>query len=49
MINIEKAVDDQEQPQPEQSKPDDIGGIAVQGFFKIFDPESGEVLTQGRA
>jgi hypothetical protein len=49
MINIEKAVDDQESQDTEQHEPDDVGGIAVQGFFKIFDPESGEVLTQGRA
>lgn len=49
MINIEKAVEPQEQDQPDSTEPDDIGGIAVQGFFRIFDPESGEVLTQGRA
>jgi len=30
-------------------KPDEHPGIAVQGFLKIFDPESGEVLAQGRA
>lgn len=29
--------------------PDEHSGIALQGFLKIFDPESGEVLAQGRA
>jgi hypothetical protein len=29
--------------------PDENPGIAVQGFLKIFDPESGEILAQGRA
>ena len=29
--------------------PDEEPSIAVQGFLKIFDPESGEVLTHGRA
>jgi hypothetical protein len=29
--------------------PDENSGIVVQGFLKIFDPESGEVLAQGRA
>jgi hypothetical protein len=29
--------------------PDEHPGIAVQGFLKIFDPESGEILAQGRA
>jgi hypothetical protein len=31
------------------STPDEHPGIAVQGFLKIFDPESGEILAQGRA
>ncbi len=29
--------------------PDEQPGIVVQGFLKIFDPETGEVITQGRA
>lgn len=29
-------------------KPDEQSGTVVQGFLKIFDPESGEVLVQGR-
>lgn len=32
----------------EEKKPDEQSGTVVQGFFKIFDPESGEVLVQGR-
>lgn len=33
----------------EIASPDEHPGIAVQGFLKIFDPESGEILAQGRA
>lgn len=29
--------------------PDEQPGIVVQGFLKIFDPDTGEVITQGRA
>ena len=29
-------------------KPDEKSGTVVQGFLKIFDPESGEILVQGR-
>jgi len=46
MINND---DDIEQLETAVEHPDENGGIAVQAFFKIFDPESGEVLTQGRA
>ena len=28
--------------------PDEQPGIAVQGFLKIFDPDSGEIILQGR-
>ena len=30
-------------------KPDENGGVYVQGFFKIHDPESGEIICQGRS
>ncbi len=30
-------------------KPDEKPSLVVQGFFKIYDPESGEVMVQGRA
>jgi len=29
--------------------PDESSGVAIQGFIKIFDPETGEILAQGRA
>ena len=32
----------------EDREPDEHPGIAVQGFLKIFDPDSGEVFAQGR-
>lgn len=30
-------------------KPDDMSGILVEAKVKIFDPESGEVIVEGRA
>lgn len=51
MINKDNDNTDQEKNdrEPEKTdKPDEHPGIAVQGFLKIFDPESGEVLVQGR-
>ena len=42
---------DEKQPvnvQPEK-KPDEKGGIYVEGRIKIFDPESKEVFVNGRA
>lgn len=29
-------------------QPDEKSGTVFQGFLKIFDPESGEILVQGR-
>lgn len=49
MINIENSPDTTEPEQPDQVKPDEKGGFAFSGFFKISDPESGEVIMQGRA
>lgn len=50
MINIENSPnmehEQENQPQPE---PDEQGGIAVQGFFRVFDPETGLTIVQGRA
>lgn len=30
------------------NKPDERAGTVVQGFLKIFDPETGEIIVQGR-
>ena len=51
MINKNMEENKQEQqvtPQPEK-KPDEKGGILVQGHIKIFDPETQEVYVNGRA
>lgn len=38
------------QPEPKpQRKPDERSGILVQGHIKIFDPETKEVIVNGRA
>lgn len=42
-------------PQPAQSqpqtrrKPNEVGGIAVSGFVKIFDPNTKETILETRA
>jgi hypothetical protein len=47
MINNDK--EPQEQSVDNESKiPDEQPGIFVQSFLKIFDPESGEIIAQGR-
>ena len=50
MINNDKELSNEEPQVTEKDdqQPDDHPGIAVQGFLKIFDPESGEVFAQGR-
>ena len=46
--NMEKNMEDLEKTAEIQSKPDDVSGIYVQGYIKIFDPESGEVFIDKR-
>ena len=44
----ENKQEQQATPQPEK-KPDEKGGIFVEGRIKIFDPETNEVYVNGRA
>lgn len=50
---INKETEDKNQESEEKPvipvEPDENSGILFQGFLKIFDPESGEIYTQGRA
>lgn len=32
-----------------QTEPDEDGGFYLHDFLKISDPETGEIITQGRA
>jgi hypothetical protein len=48
MINIETTQPEPQEPVPE-SEVDDTSGIVVTGFLRISDPESGEIIVQGRA
>lgn len=52
MINIEnnnqEPVQEQKNNQ-EDDQPDEHGGIYLQGFLRIHDPETGEIILQGRA
>lgn len=51
MININNHLEPELQKENQEpvAEPDENGGIFVQEFFKISDPESGEIITQGRA
>lgn len=51
MINNDKELLKENQTEDQNEtrvEPDEHPGIAVQGFLKIFDPDSGEVFAQGR-
>ena len=48
MINNDNIDSDGVNEEPKEKQPDEKSGTVLQGFFKIFDPESGEVLVQGR-
>ena len=46
---MDKNMDDLQQNSTDtDTKPNDVGGIHVQGHIKIFDPESGEVFIDKR-
>lgn len=47
MINNDKEPQEQSD-NSESTTPDEQPGIFVQSFLKIFDPESGEIIAQGR-
>lgn len=47
--NMDKNMDDlQKDSTKDAAKPNEVGGIHVQGHIKIFDPESGEVYVDKR-
>jgi hypothetical protein len=37
------------QPQPAPKRPNDTGSISVEGFIKIFDPNTKEKFVEKRA
>ena len=46
---MEKELDNESQKQPEPTRPpDEIGSFNVEGFLKITDPDSGEVILATR-
>lgn len=47
--NMDEKVEQTVVPQQPEKKPDEKGGIYVQGHLKIFDPETKEVFMDGRA
>ena len=49
MINNDNQPEMEHNSDPDLVKPDEQSGVAMQGFIKIFDPESGEIIAQGRA
>lgn len=48
MVNTTKP-EDIEEVLEEDNKPDEHSGLLLESFFKISDPETGEILRQGRA
>lgn len=46
---INKSMDDKTVETPSVKKPDEYGGIYLQGHINIFDPETNEVFVNGRA
>ena len=48
MINKNMDTKQQTNSQPEK-KPDEQSGIYLQGHIKIFNPETNEIIVQGRA
>lgn len=51
MTNETQINTNKEDKQPAQTakKPDELGGIYLEGHIKIFDPETKEVFVNGRA
>lgn len=48
MINNDNTDSNENNNESTDKNPDEKSGTVIQGFIKIFDPESGEVLVQGR-
>lgn len=48
MINIENDQTEVEEPQQDPDV-DERHGVVITGFLRISDPETGEVIVQGRA
>ena len=47
--NMEENKQEQQVTTQPEKKPDEKGGIHLQGHIKIFDPETKEVYVNGRA
>jgi hypothetical protein len=41
--------DNTKQPNPTPKKPNETGSISVEGFIKIFDPNTKQVIVEKRA
>jgi hypothetical protein len=41
--------DNTKQPIPAPKKPNETGSISVEGFIKIFDPNTKQVIVEKRA
>ena len=46
---INKNMDEKALTESSAKKPDEKGGVFLQGHLKIFDPETKEVYVNGRA
>jgi hypothetical protein len=41
--------DEQEVIEEQPKNPDDISGIHIEGMIRISDPETGDVIVEGRS
>lgn len=49
MINKTDSEENKEIKATEPAVPDDAAGLMLSGFFKISDPETGDVFVSGRS
>ncbi len=49
MINKQDSENHVPEEQAQTKKPDESAGLMLESFFRITDPESGEVLVFGRS
>lgn len=55
MIDDDKNKEDPKKTDKENAKPlhfkkpDELSGLNIEAKFKIFDPETGKIIVQGRA
>ena len=47
--NNDTALDKLDEQRKVEKRPDDSSGLLIEAKFKIFNPETGDVIVEGRA